>query len=87
MKLEEAMRMAAICGLKYVGEAVTNAEQVVPTLFITTDYVRKELAELYEEWGKWVAEGNGDEIPENIIQEENERLNKWFAEEITQTEA
>lgn len=79
MKLETAMRMAVVCGMYTVQEAVRNIQYHCTMLFSYQE-VGKELKELFDEYEEWVADGKGDTIPKNIAQEEEEKLEKYFAE-------
>jgi hypothetical protein len=74
--LEGAMRMAAICGLATVREAVANAEHTA-SMFMEYSEIPAYLEKLHAEFDAWTG---GMLIPANIITEENEKLAKYFAE-------
>lgn len=80
MKLQEAMELAAVCGLTTVGEALDNVVIHAGNYF-SYDEAHTEIAELVQE----IIEAHGREgwrsakIPQSLIDEENRKMDEYFA--------
>lgn len=80
MKLDAAMRTAAVCGLKTLGEAFDNIIIHSLSLFKYED-IGDEISELLKECRELGDDSVWQEmpIPAYIVKEEEEKMNKHFA--------
>lgn len=82
MKLQEALEMAAVCGLHTVGEAWLNVRLHATSIF-PYEIIEEELAELwtdiYSAYGEKGENGwKAVLIPQEIIDEEERKMGEYF---------
>jgi hypothetical protein len=78
MKLEEALRTGAVCGLETVEEALANIYIHSPSLF-KYEEIKQELEELYQEALDTYGESwRTVKIPQELIEEENRKMDEYF---------
>jgi hypothetical protein len=83
--LENAMRMAAVCGLQSVDEAVRNVDLHVAQ-FMPYKEVPAYLHRLYQQYECWKSAECGDMIPKWIVEEEDRKMEEFFAKERLQVQ-
>jgi hypothetical protein len=82
MKLDSAMRIAAVCGLGTLGEAVYNIQRHAVSIF-RYDEINDEISELIVEARELGSDEEWQEmlIPRYIIVEEDAKMMAFFEEE------
>lgn len=76
--LDGAMRMAAVCGLSTVREAVLNYDRHAMS-FLPYPDIPGKLTQLYNELDEWERSGKSPEIPQEIVDEVNREMDEYFS--------